>query len=251
MTDAEMKTEIVQVTPLTLLDKALSKGVTADELSQWMDLEKRHREDQAKQAFARAFVECQAELPIVVKLGFNDQKKTFYARLEDVAKQVSPVTIKHGFSTSFSESDCPLEGNRRIWMRVRHKDGFIDEAHLDVPIDGKGAKGGNVMNETQGVVSTASYGQRKLMCMYWNITIAGSDKDGEPLNTISEDAIATINGLIETCRELGNEVNVVRFLKACGVIDGGDIGDIKQDKFLSAVNMLNKKIAASAAGASA
>jgi hypothetical protein len=53
--------------------------------------------------------------------------------------------------------------------------------HLDLPIDGVGAKGNAIgaMNPVQGCISTGTYGQRVLTCRAFNITVADTDMDGQ------------------------------------------------------------------------
>lgn len=226
-----------ETTAMSLLEKAMDKGLTPEQLSHWMDLEKLHRQERAEQEYNIAFNACQAEMPIVVKDAVNKQKgNARYARLEAVAKVVTPIYVKHGFSLSFTEEDCQIEDSRRITGTLRHVGGHSERFHIDMPLDGKGAKGGDVMNAPQAMCSSLSYGQRRLICMIFALTVADSDQDGEALDAhLSSEQIATLNTLIEGMRLDNIPFQMDRFTKYLKV---DDIGQIPQSQFAYAVKAL-------------
>lgn len=49
---------------------------------------------------------------------------------------------------------------------------------IDMPADGKGAKGGDVMTKTHATGAAASYGMRYLLKMIFNVAIGEEDRDG-------------------------------------------------------------------------
>jgi hypothetical protein len=61
---------------------------------------------------------------------------------------------------------------------VTHRDGYAREYHIDMPADGKGAKGGDVMTKTHAVGSAVSYGMRYLLKMIFNVAVGEDDDDG-------------------------------------------------------------------------
>jgi hypothetical protein len=51
---------------------------------------------------------------------------------------------------------------------------------IDMPADGKGAKGGDVMTKTHAMGAAASYGQRYLLKLIFNIAVVVSFDDRLP-----------------------------------------------------------------------
>jgi hypothetical protein len=192
-----MSTALVQhvdPTPMILLQQAIESGLNPDHLEKLMQLQERYERNQAEKQFASAMHECQQDMPKVVRNAQNKQTGSWYADLESVQAAARPTYTKHGFSLSYGEADCPVASFKRTVCDVRHVGGHSVRYHLDLPIDGVGAKGNAIgaMNPVQGCISTTSYGQRRLLCMIFNITLAGEDDDGQIAAKIGEEQIATL-----------------------------------------------------------
>lgn len=184
--------------PLLLLQAMIDKGSDPNILEKMMALAERWKANEAKEAYSLAMNACQAEMPTVVRDRLNGRTSRNYAPLETLQFKAKPIYTKHGFSLSFGEESSKIEGHTRVIVDVRHKDGHVERYGGDYPWDGKGAKGGDVMNPIQGHVSTNSYAQRDLIRMVFNMTIADSDQDGESSNPlIDEEEIFKLNELIE------------------------------------------------------
>ena len=235
-------------TPMGLLSAALDRGVSPEELSQWMDLEKRFKKEVAEKAYIAAMNRCHQRMPIVVRDAENRQTSSRYARLETVANGIKPIYAEEGFTLEFSEAESHLPNHRRIECEVQHVGGHAKRFHLDSPIDDVGAKGASNKTAVQGLGSMISYLRRYLTLMIFNITIADTDNDGNGAgSTISDNAVATLNDMLAECRKVGNPVEgrrLVKFLETVGVAEGGTLADIDQSKFLQAVSLLTKCIAA-------
>jgi len=167
-------------TPMDLMSKAIQVGANADQLEKWMDLQERWEKSQGEKAYAASMHSCQTNMPKVIRDGWNPQTRSKYAKIEDIQKACRETYAANGFSLSFGESDCPLEKHKRTICDVLHVGGLCRQYHLDLPVDGIGAKGNPIgnMNPVQGCVSTTSYGQRRLTCMIFNITVVDEDNDG-------------------------------------------------------------------------
>lgn len=227
-----------EVTPMTLLRDGVGSGMSADQLRQLVELQEHMAEHAAKQAFAKAMHACQMEMPTVVRDAQNTHTRSKYAFLETIQKQAKPIYSKHGFSLMFGEADCPLTGYKRTTCDCVHEQGHVRSYHLDLPIDGTGAKGGaNSMNAVQGCISTTSYGQRRLLCMIFNITIADEDDDGNgATQKITQDQYALLEELI-----VETNADRVRFL---AIYQVEKLGDLPQSKFNDAWAALKRKKAA-------
>ena len=68
----------------------------------------------------------------------------------------------------------------RVLCYVSHSAGHTRTYQCDMPADGKGAKGNDVMTKTHAAGSAASYGMRYLLKMIFNIAIGEDDTDGNP-----------------------------------------------------------------------
>jgi hypothetical protein len=85
----------------------------------------------------------------------------------------------------------------------------------DMPADGKGAKGGDVMTKTHATGSGMSYGMRYLLKMIFNVAVGEDDTDGnEPVEGISPTQIADLNALItETGSDKGKFLKYLKVSK--------------------------------------
>ena len=72
----------------------------------------------------------------------------------------------------------PYPDHVRVVCYVGHVGGHSRAYHVDMPADGKGAKGGDVMTKTHAVGAGMSYGMRYLLKMIFNIAIGEDDDDG-------------------------------------------------------------------------
>ena len=61
---------------------------------------------------------------------------------------------------------------------LSHERGYKRTFHIDMPADGKGAQGRDVMTRTHATGSAVSYGRRYLLLMIFNIAVGGEDDDG-------------------------------------------------------------------------
>jgi hypothetical protein len=66
----------------------------------------------------------------------------------------------------------------RVLCHVSHSAGHERTYQIDMPADGKGAKGGDVMTKTHAAGAAASYGMRYLLKMIFNLAVGEDDTDG-------------------------------------------------------------------------
>ena len=85
---------------------------------------------------------------------------------------------KHGFGMTFNTAECQTPDTVRVVCKVVHTAGHSEQYQIDMPADGKGAKGGDVMTKTHATGSGTSYGMRYLLKMIWNVATAERDDDG-------------------------------------------------------------------------
>lgn len=173
--------EVVEVaTPSSILDViarvASDPTVDIDKLDRLLAMHERVTERQAKQAYAIAMNDAQAEMRPVSKDAANPQTKSRYASYGALDSALRPIYTAHGFSLSFYQGEGAPADCVRVACKVAHRDGHEEHPHIDMPADGKGAKGGDVMTKTHATGSAFTYGQRYLLTMIFNI--AKADDDG-------------------------------------------------------------------------
>lgn len=227
--------------PLAIIAQAVERGVDASQLERLLELQKSWEAHTASKAYNDAMSSCQSEMPVVVRDAENKGTHSRYARRETVLNTIKPCYTKHGFSLSFRQDDCPIPDHLRIVCAVRHRAGHTEHHHADLPLDGRGAKGGaSAMNATQAVGSTYSYGCRYLTYLIFNVTVADEDDDGRAAGGahITPDQVQEINVLFEECENYGKPVNSKKFYEWLG-IEG--LHELNQRDLPKVLTELNRK----------
>ncbi|MGN6282127.1 ERF family protein, partial [Frateuria sp.] len=121
-----------------------------------------------------------------------------YATYGKLDKALRPVYTDHGFALSFDTGpDAPADCVR-VLCYVSHRNGHSRTYHVDMPSDGKGAKGGDVMTKTHAVGAGMSYGMRYLLKMIFNVAVGEDDDDG---NYGASDPLADWLQAVEACTD--------------------------------------------------
>lgn len=132
----------------------------------------------AQVAFNAAMTAAQREMRMVANDANNPQTRSRYASYAALDRALRPIYTEHGFSLSFGTDDSPLADHVRVTCEVMHLEGHSKLYHIDMPADGKGAKGGDVMTRTHATGSAVAYGMRYLLKAVWNIATGEADDDG-------------------------------------------------------------------------
>jgi hypothetical protein len=213
---------------------AMNPEADMDKLERLLLMKERMFEQRAEQEFNAAMSEAQAEMGLISVDAKNPQTKSKYATYGKIDQAIRPIYTKHGFAVSFDTgSDAPAE-YVRVMARVSHRSGFARTYHADMPADGKGAKGGDVMTKTHAAGAAMSYGMRYLLKMIFNVAIGEDDKDGNELQSdakpITEDQVMQLRDLLEA-----HGRDEKRFLAH---IKLESLSDIYVDKFAAAVAII-------------
>jgi hypothetical protein len=160
---------------------------------------------EAERTYDAAMTEAQTSMRPIAVNADNPQTRSKYADYYALDSALRPIYTSHGFSLSFGTADGAPAGEVRVTCRVAHKAGHRQVVHLDMPADGKGAKGGDVMTKTHATGAAITYGRRYLLGMIFNIAIT-KDDDGngasrqkivEGSATVTPDEFIFIRDLIE------------------------------------------------------
>lgn len=191
------------------------------------------REDEI--AFNTAMMEAQKEMRPIAAKANNPQTKSKYAKYEAVDAEARPIYTKHGFSLSFYTGEGAPEGCIRVQCKVS-RGGHTERPYIDMPADGKGAKGGDVMTKTHATGAGVTYGRRYLLGMIFNLVI-GEDRDGNDASdtggVITQDQLTQ---LITLADEVG--ADKAAFCKYMGV---DSFAALPAKSFDRAVTALNRK----------
>jgi hypothetical protein len=232
--------------PMELIARAVSSGATPETLDKLLTLQQRWEADEARKIFSEAMTLAQAEMRPVSADASNSQTKSRYASYHALDGALRPIYSKHGFSLSFDTADGAPESHVRIVCFLSHKTGHTRPYHVDMPSDGKGAKGNDVMTKTHAVGAAVTYGRRYLLTMIFNIAI-GDDTDGntraeliEGSNTITPDEFIFIRELIET-----HGADEALVLKA---VNATDLETMTQKQYREAVSRLKAWVKKKAVG---
>lgn len=168
------------VSILDLLDRALSdKSVDVEKMSKLMDLYERVEKRNASQAYTVAMVEAQKEMDPIRTDASNPQTKSKYATYPALDRAIRPIYSKHGFAVSYDTGNDAPPDFLRVIAHVMHNGGHTQDYHIDMPADGKGARGGDVMTKTHATGSAFTYGKRYVLGGIFNIVISDrTDDDG-------------------------------------------------------------------------
>lgn len=199
MSAPETITTIDVQSPLNLLSIALQNNAAIDVIERLAALQTAAMARDAEVQFNDALNLVQGELrPIAADLE-NPQTKSRYASYAGLDRVIRPIYVKHGFSLSFDSAEHPREDMMRVICYVAHRAGHTRRHQVDIPADGKGAKGGDVMTKTHAAGAAMSYGMRYLLKAIFNVAIGEDDRDGNGLSDLDLrlDAIGKCENLVD------------------------------------------------------
>lgn len=165
-------------TVMEIISQAVLTGnVSVDVMERLCALQRQIGKDEAEKQFNSAMNRCQDKMRPISADALNPQTKSRYATYAKLDKALRPIYTPEGFSLSFNGADCPLPDHERVLCYVS-RDGYTRTYQADVPNDGKGAKGGDVMTKTHASGAAKSYGMRYLLKMIFNVAVGEDDDDG-------------------------------------------------------------------------
>lgn len=147
-------------------------------LEKLIEMQTRILDRTAEQAFNAAMSEAQQDMRPIAADAQNPQTRSKYASYAQLDRALRPIYTAKGFGVSYDTADSHLPEHVRVLAYVTHRDGHARTYHVDMPADGKGAKGGDVMTKTHAAGAAMSYGMRYLLKMVFNVAVGEDDLDG-------------------------------------------------------------------------
>lgn len=222
---------------LNMIERAArDPSVDLDKMERLVKMRKEIVAENAERAFNSAMREAQAEMRPISADGNNPQTRSKYATYAKLDRGLRPIYTKHGFSLSFDEADSPKPEHVRVLCYVAHNAGHTRTYRKDMPADGKGAKGGDVMTKTHATGAAASYGARYLLKGIFNVAVGEDDDDGNAAggnDFIDSDEVQNVNIMLAS-----TGADKDRFLKFIGA---SAVETIRSKDYERAVAQLQRK----------
>ena len=212
---------------VSMIERAASNpAVDIDKMERLLQMQERVMAKQAETAFNDAMTSAQEEMPRIHADKRNKQTSSDYASYAQIDRAIRSVYTKNGFALSFDTGDGGPPEHVRVLCYVSHRAGHTRTYKADMPADGKGAKGGDVMTRTHATGSGIQYGKRYLLQAIFNLAIGDdpADDDGNSAGGkayMSDDHAATIESL---CAEIGPDM-LAKVTKSYRVESVADIAD--------------------------
>lgn len=225
---------------LSMIERAArDPSVDVDKLRQLLDLRQQAESRQAEREFDAAMTEAQSKMGRIRADLENSQTRSRYASYSALDRALRPLYTAAGFALSFNTHDGAAENFVRVGCQVSHKGGHTRRYQIDMPADGKGAKGGDVMTKTHATGSAVSYGMRYLLKMIFNVAVGEDDDDG---NTAGAEPITQEQAemLLASIDEVGADIR-----KFCEHFKISGVAMLPANKLAQANQMLAAKRARS------
>ena len=226
------------LTPMDMIDRAVSSGAGIETLEKLMALQERWEANQARKAFDEAMAAAKAEIPTIVKnrvVDFTSQKGRTNYRHEDlgeIAKTVDPILSRHGLSYRFRTTSA-LNEPVTVTCIVSHRMGHSEENTLCAGRDDSGNK-----NSIQGVGSTITYLQRYTLKAALGLA-ASNDDDGKAAGVDQGGGFITqdqIKHLTDLAADVGADIT-----RACKYLNITSLSELPASQFARAVRSLEAK----------
>lgn len=223
---------------------ASDPNIDVAKMERLMAMHKQLRADQAEAEFNDAMRRAQEGMTHIREDADNPSTRSKYASYVALDKVARPIYVSCGFSVSFGQGDGAPEAHVRVVADVAHRGGHLRQYHADIPADGKGAKGGDVMTKTHATGSAFSYGRRYLLALIFNLVVSGMEDDdgngasGSKISAAQKEALLALQKTVSA--------DTAAFLKFFKV---KTLDDLPASRFKEAKDMLERKSAQQRKGA--
>lgn len=229
--------EPAEITPMAMLDRALTSGATPETLERLMALQERWEANQARKDFDAAMAAAKAEIGPVSKarsVDFTTNKGRTNYQYEDLAgimAHVQPALSKHGLSVRYNTKSDPNEPIS-VTCIISHRGGHSEHNTLMAGRDESGNK-----NSIQAIGSTVTYLQRYTLKAALGLAATvdddgGSADAGEAISDEQRDELAI------KAEEVG--ADIAAFCKYLGVEALAALPASRFDEAMKALSMKAK-----------
>ena len=203
--DAEQS---IAITPMHMLQVAVEKGHDLEKIEKLMELERRWKADQAREAYYLALAKFKKKPITVTKDKRNDQYGSMYTTIGNLVNTVNAAMAPFGLNARWT-----IDQSEAITVTciLSHTLGHSESVSMSGPPDESGSK-----NKLQQIKSTVTYLESSTFQAVTGVVSqdANADDDGNgTAETISKEQLANLEALI-------TEVSADRagFLQYCQVV---------------------------------
>lgn len=156
---------------------AIASGAGLEVVDRILAQQREMMEYQDKVAFQAALRRIQDDIKPIIKDCENRETKSRYSSSEAIDEALEKLLARERMTLSFEPkaSDKP---DMVFIVGVLSLGAYSKEYPLEMPADGKGAKGGGVMSRTHATGSAITYAKRYLKNMIFNLRFREKDDDG-------------------------------------------------------------------------
>ncbi len=239
---------IVEPSPLILIQQALEAKIPASELKGFFDLQVRHEQRRAEEAYAEAITAFQGECPYIKKNAVNSHSGKAYPDYEGIMRIITPLLRKYRIVVTFDTSE--FESKMLTTCRIRV--GIVEKVTtISLPVE----SASKMMNSSQAGGAAMTYGRRYALTAALNLVFTDEDTDGLPpaptaISKADEDILANLM----TKAGYATQAATDRFLDYASKVQNGpqgpmldNLADINTATLPTLVAFLEKKIAERAA----
>lgn len=222
----------VAITPMRMMQIAIEKGTTLDQLEKLMELNERFEKNEARKAYVAALTAFKANPPTLTKTKQvriphkSDAGVTeyYHATLDKVSEIIGKSLSAHGISHRWEVEQ--KDGAITVVCVLTHEKGHAERVQMQATADTSGSK-----NSIQAIGSTVTYLQRYTLLAATGLAAKGQDDDGVGAGAMDEsvrldfeaaiDAAADVAGLdavwkkaVAECKKTPRDMESYNALKA-------------------------------------
>lgn len=188
---------------------AANPKVNVDKMKALLDMRNAAIAAAREDEFNIAMAEAQAEMRPVIADAANKETGSKYASHAALDRAVRPIYTKYGFALTYDTEPCQIPEMMTFVCFATAK-GHTRKHTIDLPVDGKGPKGGNVMSRTHAASSGVTYAMRILLKMVFNLPVdrdddgnaAGRTEINQPDPAVPKITQRQIDLLVEKCESV-------------------------------------------------
>lgn len=239
---AERQRAMVVSAPQRMLELAIEKGSSLEQLQQLMDLQERHEANEARKAFVSAMAALKADPPVVVKGKHVDfqtsQGRTQYSHATLAMVCDAAIAKMSQFGLSHRWAVEQVNGGVTVHCVITHQAGHSERTSMTAPPDDSGKK-----NRIQQVASTVTYLERYTLMAALGMAARDMDDDAQSVEAhgerVSDDQAATLTALAEEVK--ADVPAFLRYLSGICKVRIEEIDDIPAKAYRDAVAALDRK----------
>ena len=167
--------------PMKLVEMALQSAIASDKGLEVVDRifaeQRRMIEYRDTENFNAALRRIQDRLRPIGKHGDNPETHSKFATAGAIDQMIDGLLQDERMTLTFEPEPHPQPDMLRL-VGVLSLGAYSKRYPLDIPVDGKGPKGGGVMSRTHALGSGLTYGKRYLKNIIFNLRFEEQDDDG-------------------------------------------------------------------------